>query len=200
MAKKAEKSGELKLSRADLVSMFEELGAKSAATWSASRLLAKLKKLPSDIDEDTECDTEESQALLEKAVAAVKDGRTIKIIDEEEADEVPRKGKAGKAAGKNGKPAKGKKASKEDDEEDEAPAKKGGKMKGAKAPKAKKEKEGGPSNKEQVYRLWEKSKDKSPAKSEEYHKKVGESVKLATIKSWISAWNRGDNLPACAKE
>lgn len=63
-----------------------------------------------------------------------------------------------------------------------------------KAPKAK----SGPSNKEVVYLAWGKGKGMTdPAK---LGKKVNGNVKESTIKSWISSWNRGQNLPGCASK
>lgn len=66
--------------------------------------------------------------------------------------------------------------------------------KAAKVPKAAK----GPSNKEIIYNLWAKGKGETdPAK---LGKKVKDAVKTTTIKSWISSWNRGQNLPGCASK
>jgi len=56
----------------------------------------------------------------------------------------------------------------------------------------------GPSNKEQVYKAWLKNKDKSAKNAEEYANAVNQAVKVSTIRGWISAWGRGDNLPSCA--
>jgi len=66
--------------------------------------------------------------------------------------------------------------------------------KAAKVPKAVK----GPSNKEIIYGLWAKGKGETdPAK---LGKKIEDAVKTITIKSWISSWNRGQNLPGCASK
>lgn len=75
---------------------------------------------------------------------------------------------------------------------DEAPKKdKPTKERSAKAPKA------GPSTKFLVYQAWAKKNDTPLTKLEA----VGPSVKSATIKSWVSSWGRGQNLPAgAAKE
>ena len=57
--------------------------------------------------------------------------------------------------------------------------------------------EAGPSNKEIVYKAWIASKKKAdPA---DLYKKVEGNVKDTTVRSWVSAWGRGENLPACAK-
>jgi len=52
------------------------------------------------------------------------------------------------------------------------------------------------SNKAVVYLAW-KDGEKD---LEKLHKKVNESVKLGTIKSWITQWKTEKNLPAVAKE
>lgn len=66
------------------------------------------------------------------------------------------------------------------------------------AAKRKAPKREGPSNKELVYKAWKKSKEK--AEPAELYKEVEGEVKELTVRSWISAWKRGQNLPACAKE
>ena len=55
----------------------------------------------------------------------------------------------------------------------------------------------GPSNKERVYRLWEKKPTVDPQKCFE---EVEEAVKLTTIRSWINQWKKGKALPACANK
>ncbi len=71
-----------------------------------------------------------------------------------------------------------------------------GSEKGEKSPKVKKE-TSGPSNKEQVYKLWKKTTpDKADA--DKAFAAVKEAVKLTTIRSWMAAWKNGKNLPACA--
>ncbi len=54
---------------------------------------------------------------------------------------------------------------------------------------------GQPSNKEKVYRAWQ--ADANTA-TDQYAKIVGDQVKMSTVKSWISSWKRGQNLPGCA--
>lgn len=57
-----------------------------------------------------------------------------------------------------------------------------------------------PSNKERVYRQWEKSSEKSPQEAEALMAKAKVTeVKLTTVRGWISSWNNGANLPGCAK-
>ncbi len=75
----------------------------------------------------------------------------------------------------------------------------------SKTPKEKKPRQpraGGPSNKEQVWKMYEKvsNKDKAGEKADEWFEKVNKQVKVTTIRGWISAWNRGQNLPGCAKK
>lgn len=57
---------------------------------------------------------------------------------------------------------------------------------------------GTPSNKEVVYKAWTKSRKKASA--DELTELVSGAVQLSTVRNWLSAWNRGQNLPACAKE
>lgn len=58
-----------------------------------------------------------------------------------------------------------------------------------------------PSNKERVYRQWEKASEKSPKEAEALMAKAKVTeVKLTTVRGWISSWNNGANLPGCAKE
>jgi hypothetical protein len=58
-----------------------------------------------------------------------------------------------------------------------------------------------PSNKERVYRQWEKADDKSPKQAEALMAKAKvEGIQLNTVRGWLSAWNNGKNLPGCAKE
>jgi hypothetical protein len=66
-----------------------------------------------------------------------------------------------------------------------------------KSPKPSKD-AGEPSNKEVVYRAWHANKDRSSEQAPTYFKLVKEAVKLTTIRGWISAWLKGQNLPACA--
>ncbi len=81
-----------------------------------------------------------------------------------------------------------------------SPGEGNGSAKKGTAGKAKPEPEAGElSNKARVFKLWQKSKDKTVAAAEGYFKAIGETVKLSTIKGWISAWNRGQNLPGIAK-
>jgi len=56
---------------------------------------------------------------------------------------------------------------------------------------------GGPSVKEQVYRAWKAGPDKPDPDA--LLAAVGGAVKLTSIKSWLSAWRRGQNLPGCAR-
>lgn len=60
----------------------------------------------------------------------------------------------------------------------------------------------GPSNKEKVWRLYEKlaNKEKAAEKASDFHEKIGKGVELNTVRAWISAWNHGKNLPGCAKK
>lgn len=100
---------------------------------------------------------------------------------------------------KRGRPAKVKQKG---TEEVESPKKRGRKAKveqaEAEAPKKRGKKEPGElSNKGLVYTSWKASKEKKePA---DLFKEIGEGVKEATIRGWISAWKRGQNLPAVAK-
>jgi len=55
---------------------------------------------------------------------------------------------------------------------------------------------GAPSNKEAVYKLWKKGKGETDVKK--LHKAIKGAVKDTTIKSWLSAWDNGKNLPGCA--
>lgn len=58
-----------------------------------------------------------------------------------------------------------------------------------------------PSNKERVYRQWEKADDKSPKQAETLMAKAKvEGIQLNTVRGWLSAWNNGKNLPGCAKK
>ena len=58
-----------------------------------------------------------------------------------------------------------------------------------------------PSNKERVYRQWEKAEDKSPKQAEALMAKAKvEGIQLHTVRGWLSAWNNGKNLPGCAKK
>lgn len=173
--------------------LFAALG-KSAESWTPKRLEVKLNALPQLLGDCEEPKGKADLVLLRRVTGALAEGRKVVVGDAPAAAE-PAKAKGGKAkpesnghatsakakGGKGGTPAKGDKA----------------KPEVRRAPKNPKDVP--PSNKGTVYKVWAKAKDKSPAKAEEYHKLVKEQVRLQTIKSWISDWNRGTNLPAIAK-
>lgn len=90
---------------------------------------------------------------------------------------------------------KGGKAAKEKPAKEEKAGKTEKAPKAAKTPKPKKE-PGKPSNKQLVYKAW-KAGTKDP---EKLLKLVGGAVKANTVKSWLSAWTKGNNLPADQKK
>lgn len=148
----------LKLQRAAVVTLFQELGqGKAADGWSKSRMLQRLDKLPGTVDDDTAdvLKTEESKTLLKKIVkahAALDDGQgfdesTVELLGfekgespaEEAAEEKPaaKKAAAKKPAADDGdeedapKPKPKPKAEAADEDDEDAPA-----PKKAAAPKA----------------------------------------------------------------
>lgn len=86
--------------------------------------------------------------------------------------------------------------------EKETKKKKATKGEGETAPKKRSKKESGtPSNKEIVYKEWEKKYQKKEAKevAPTLFELVEQRVQLSTIRSWIGQWKKGNNTPACAK-
>jgi len=169
----------MKVNEAAARRLLVAMGYKNAGdvkAWSAKRLVQRLNDLPRLLEDASEPADEEARNLLRSVSAALEAGESVAL---EGADVLP--------------PAAAVKARKE------GAVAKNGKTKPGKAKPGKTAPERGPSAKERVYREWAKAKDKSPQRAEDYQKKVGGSVKLTTIKSWVGAWGRGQNLPACAK-
>lgn len=167
----------LKIGRDVAAKLLRTMGFKETQKYSneiLTRRLNKMKEYVANYDGTLDGDTQE---LVDKVIAA-KDN--IKVTGDEP--------KGSKKDTSDKKADGGKKAS--------------GKGGEKKTPKARQPRASGPSNKEQVWKLYEKvsNKDKAGEKAEDWYKEINKGVKLNTIRGWISAWNRGQNLPGCAKK
>jgi len=169
-----------------------------------NKLLESLIKAKGAVDIIVEDDDEEEAEEEDKA--------PVKEAEEEEEEEEEAEEAEDEAPAKEKKAKKGKKAKKEAEEEaeDEAEEEAGEEedkvpVKAKKEKKVKKEKKAkreGPSNKEQVYKMYlkiEDRKEQSPKKLAVEFNKVVTGVQLNTIAIWVSMWNKGKGLPACAK-
>ena len=67
--------------------LFLELGYKAASRWPASHLEKKLTELPGMVDEDTECESEESQEILDSLLAAFDEDEEIEIVEDGELED-----------------------------------------------------------------------------------------------------------------
>lgn len=206
----------MKVKKAKAVQLFQALAIRGADGFSKDKLAELLNSAPVFIEEGGPFELEEGEdkELLDDVLEALRDGQTIKVIEETSSPEedgtpdsdveVPvkvsvkkeKKVSATETVEKKGK--KGKKANKDLPEKAE--------KKGNKAAKAEKGKPGRkadpdkPSNKAVIYKAWTKSKDKSTKTAQELCDLVNGEVKLTTVKSWIGGWNRGQNLPGIAKK
>jgi DNA polymerase III gamma/tau subunit len=193
------------------------------------RKLQEIAELGKDADLKVEEGTEDEEKLNKLLESLIKAKGVVDIIveddDEEEAEEEDKAlvkeaeeeeeaEEEDKAPVKEKKTKKGKKAKKEaeeeeeeaeepedeaEEEEDKVPVKAKKEKKVKKEKKAKRE---GPSNKEQVYKMYlkiEDRKEQSPKKLAVEFNKVVTGVQLNTIAIWVSMWNKGKGLPACAK-
>lgn len=82
--------------------------------------------------------------------------------------------------------------------EDKKPTPKASATNGQKCPGSRRNQDGGPSNKEMVYGVWISNPDLTVEEALAIVRKG--QVKDLTIRGWLSAWKRGQNLPACAKK
>lgn len=184
----------LEVQESDARKLLQELDFSNAKSVSAKKLVSMLTDLPESVDEEDADLSTKSKKVFNRITEALADERKIKIAEtnghaDEEEEEVPAK-KAKKAPAK--KKAAAKKKAKDEDDEEEVPKKKG------KKPAAKKRSGGGPRPKELIFEKW----IKDPSKTKKSVTKLAEqydSVQENTIRSWISAWGRNDNLPAIAK-
>ncbi len=152
-----------------------------APTWGLKQLTKKVNGLHKVVDSVKEPGDKSLTRLFKDVCDELTEGNEIEVTADE-TEEGSEKPKA-KAATKKGK---GKSKAEDNGHTEDKP-----KAKKEKAPKQ----PGQPSNKEKVYRAWEENNEITAEKAE---KKVAGQVKVSTIKSWISSWKRGQNLPGCA--
>jgi hypothetical protein len=173
----------LKIARKDAVKLLEAMGFKTAHKASNDLLRIRLGKLKTYLESYEGTLTGDMDEVKDKVLKAGTDG--VVVTGEEPkgaADKTENPNKKDKSAGKT------------------IQAQIPNRM--AKEKKDRKPREGGPSNKEQVWKLYQKvgNKDKASEKAETWFKEIKEAVKLTTIRGWIGDWNRGKNLPGCAKK
>lgn len=176
----------MKLSQSTTTALLTALGAKVPTKATPAKLKAQLKLLAKAEDfGDREIEDEALAVVRDDVAAVLAEGKEVDIVGDEDETEVkaPRKPRATQTAASAD--------SKTKPDAKDAPAKKPKKDKGA-------DEKSGPSNKEVVYKAWKKAGDKADA--EKLAGLVADAIKLTTVKSWISSWGRGQNLPACAKE
>ncbi len=189
------------LDTVDARRLFKELGSVAAKGWTESKLAARLKQLPAQLEKmngDSPVGglSKKMSGLLDDVTEAVK--KKVKIVvtgdsdDEEEEEEAvaPKRSKSTKKPAKTStkKPAKSTKAK---------PSKA--------SPKASKKSAGtgprgerGKTNKDKIFKLW--LKKPSTKIAEKCHAAVDEAVSLNTIRSWLSGWSRGVGFPSSASE
>jgi hypothetical protein len=157
--------------------MFKAMGL-NESKWNAKFLTKKLNAIIEMVESATAEPEGEDLSLLRRVTEAAGAGEKITLEGSEETVSTATKEKPTKAGkGKGDKPSK--------------------KAEAAAGKKTKPAREAGtPSNKEVVYKAWKKSKEK--ADPEKLVGEVNEAVKLTTVRGWLSAWKRGENLPACA--
>lgn len=162
----------MKVAREDALQMFKDLGMKVPPNVTDSQILGKLNKLPEMIEKKKIKENAKTQESQDLLTTIV---TNIEAGDKIEVVAEVKK----RSSKKKDEPAEGKKR--------KSPTRKEGSA---------------PSNKEVVYKAWQKASDKQKA-DKEFPKKmvelVNNNVQLVTVRSWLGQWKNGKNLPACAK-
>jgi len=174
------------ITKAEATDLYLAFGFKSAVNWSAGKMQKKLQNLDKMI-EGIEL-TPGMQKHVDTILRSQAAGKPIEVIDKANATADKKAQKEVDDASKREDDRKAEKKSKVVKEAKKAEPKE----KKAKGP----EEEKAPSNKQKIYQLYQKvSKEKALTHTEKWFKQIEEAVKLSTIRGWVSAWNKGKNLP-----
>ena len=172
----------LQLNADDYRLLLVRIGKKSAPRWPMAKLKKSLKKFAEWAEAVEDQLNDEDFELAADIIEALEDGDGVELIQpqgqqEEQHEEVPAKREKQKPQPKP--KAKPKSESKV--------------KKNSEKPKRRRRRK--PSNKEKLYKLWLESEDRSSKIAEKLYEAVDGAVKLSSIKTWISNWKRGKNLP-----
>ncbi len=207
----------MKVGQAEAVRLFQSLGIPQASGWDKEVLTERLATIKDLLEDAFEVEGDDKE-LLESILETQRDGQNIKVVMEQsegttkdsdvevEAPTHEKKSKEKSMVAVLEKKKSKKKVPVEVEVQEAEKTKKVKKKadegkepeKTKKVKKVKEKKDAGPSNKGIAYKAWMRSKDKSTKIAETVQELVPE-VKVSTVKSWIGAWNRGQNLPAIAK-
>lgn len=180
----------VKLTETQARGLLESMGLTEGAKGPVKRLATKINQI-NKWGKGREPKDPENVALLANVLAVIEDKGEIEVVADlaDQAANAP-------AAPKAKAPAKGDKSSPKPPAKEEKgePTKPKAKPKEEKLPAVNAEIR--PSNKGTVYQAWAGDKDMA---AEDLCKLVKNQVKQTTIKHWLSAWKRGENLPAVAK-